>query len=169
MLNIYVANMGKYNEGQLVGEWIELPKTALKLTEVYKRIGIGEKYEEFFIADYETDIQGLEIGECSPIDSLNELAARFEDLREEEKEILQALLLYGLDIEEGFEKLEEGACYVYYNCKDMTDVAHQIMDDRLQEVSQEIAMYFDFEAYGRDLEINGTFYQIKDDIIEICA
>lgn len=169
MLNIYITNLGKYNEGHLVGEWVGLPVTALELEEVYKRIGIGERYEEVFIADYETDIEGLEIGECSSIEILNKFATRFENLEEEEKEILQALLLNDSDIEDGFGKLEDDAYHVYHGCEDMTDVAHQIMDERLKEFPKEIVLYFDFEAYGRDLEINGTFYQINENIIEICA
>lgn len=24
-INIYLTNLGKYNEGELVGEWVELP------------------------------------------------------------------------------------------------------------------------------------------------
>lgn len=43
MLKIYIANLGKYNEGELVGKWVELPcedlsvKTCIKKTiELYK-------------------------------------------------------------------------------------------------------------------------------------
>lgn len=25
MMNIYLTNLGKYNEGELVGEWVQLP------------------------------------------------------------------------------------------------------------------------------------------------
>ena len=25
MLNVWIGNLGKYNEGELVGEWLELP------------------------------------------------------------------------------------------------------------------------------------------------
>ena len=27
MIKVYLANLGKYNEGELVGEWLELPCT----------------------------------------------------------------------------------------------------------------------------------------------
>lgn len=27
MMNIYLTNLGKYNEGYLIGEWVELPIT----------------------------------------------------------------------------------------------------------------------------------------------
>ena len=60
MLKIYLSNLGKYNEGDLVGEWVTLPIGKKELEEVKERIGINEQYEEFFISDYESDIDGLE-------------------------------------------------------------------------------------------------------------
>ena len=49
MLNIFITNLGKYNEGELVGEWVKLPATKEELETVYERIGINEEYEEYFI------------------------------------------------------------------------------------------------------------------------
>ena len=55
----FITNLGKYNEGEHVGEWVTFPTTAEKLKEVFKRIGIGQKdgfghpYEEWFITDYD--------------------------------------------------------------------------------------------------------------------
>ena len=36
----FITNLGKYNEGELVGEWVKFPTTAEELKEVFKRIGI---------------------------------------------------------------------------------------------------------------------------------
>ena len=36
----FITNLGKYNEGELVGEWVKFPTTAEALKEVFKRIGI---------------------------------------------------------------------------------------------------------------------------------
>ena len=63
MLNIYLTNLGKYNEGELLGEWVELPITEEELYNVFDRIKIchddieycdecGNPYEEYFITDY---------------------------------------------------------------------------------------------------------------------
>ena len=52
MMNIYLTNLGKYNEGQLIGEWVELPVSNEELQKVFERIGINEEYEEYFITDY---------------------------------------------------------------------------------------------------------------------
>ena len=38
MLKIYIANLGKYNEGELVGEWLTLPTTDEELQELYVSI-----------------------------------------------------------------------------------------------------------------------------------
>lgn len=54
-MRIYLTNLGKYNEGYLIGEWIDLPISNEELQKVLDRIGINEEYEEYFITDYEDD------------------------------------------------------------------------------------------------------------------
>ena len=39
----FITNLGKYNEGALVGEWVKFPTTAEELKKVFERIGIGAK------------------------------------------------------------------------------------------------------------------------------
>ena len=41
----FVTNLGKYNEGELVGEWVHFPTTEEEMKEVFERIGIGSKCE----------------------------------------------------------------------------------------------------------------------------
>lgn len=43
----FVTNLGKYNEGFLVGEWVKFPVTNEEMQAVFRRIGIGRRYEEF--------------------------------------------------------------------------------------------------------------------------
>ena len=72
----FITNLGKYNEGELVGEWVKFPTTAEELKEVFKRIGIGQKddfgnpYEEWFITDYDCYVDGLysKLGEYENLD-----------------------------------------------------------------------------------------------------
>ena len=55
----FVTNLGKYNEGELVGEWVKFPTTEEEMKKVFERIGIGSAdefgavYEEWFITDFE--------------------------------------------------------------------------------------------------------------------
>ena len=82
----FITNLGKYNEGELVGEWVKFPTTAEELKEVFKRIGIGQKddfgnpYEEWFITDYDCYVDGLysKLGEYENLDELNYLASKLE-------------------------------------------------------------------------------------------
>ena len=41
----FVTNLGKYNEGALVGEWVKFPTTEEEMQKVFERIGIGSKDE----------------------------------------------------------------------------------------------------------------------------
>ena len=60
MLEVYVTNLGRYNEGHLDGEYLKLPATTKDVQALLKRIHVdGVRYEEIFITDYETDIPGL--------------------------------------------------------------------------------------------------------------
>lgn len=38
-INIYITNLGKYNEGMLIGEWVKLPVDQNELQNVLNRIG----------------------------------------------------------------------------------------------------------------------------------
>lgn len=159
MMNIYLTNLGKYNEGELVGEWVQLPISNEELQEVFKRIGINEEYEEYFITDYECDF--YEIGEYESISTLNEIAEKIDNLDEEQEQVVKVLMSecgYGLD--EAIEKAESRDYRIYSNCNNMTDVAYQVIDefDYLRNIPETVARYFDYEAFGRDLGIEGSFH-----------
>ena len=160
MMKIYLTNLGKYNEGELLGEWVTLPATEEELKTVFERIGINEEYEEYFITDYETDIDGLKIGEYDNLEELNELAETLENMREEELEVVGVMLEDGYEFDEAIEKTENGDYRIYYDCDDMSDVAYQVIEESgfLNNIPETVARYFDYEAYGRDLDIEGKFY-----------
>lgn len=169
MLRIYLTNLGKYNEGMLIGEWVDLPVSEEELEKVFKRIGVNDEYEEYFITDYESDIDGVKVGEYENIDDLNELAEALEDLDSEEENVLSVMLEDGCTFEEALKKIKDRDYMVYYNCDSMEDVAYQVVEESglLDGVPEKVARYFNYEAYGRDLEIEGTFYQINNAYIEI--
>ena len=159
MMKIYLTNLGKYNEGQLVGEWVELPVSQEELKEVFERIGIeGKEYEEYFITDYECDF--YQIGEYENLDTLNEIAERIEELDEEESKVVKALMSeLGYTLDEAIEKVNNGDYRIYSDCDDMTDIAYQVVEEceYLNNVPNNVARYFDYEEFGRDLGIEGTY------------
>ena len=92
MINVYITNLGKYNEGDLIGKWLELPATDEEIENVLKEIGIdGVLYEEYFFTDWEA-IDGIEISEYSSLKELNEIAATLENLNEVDLGICQCLM-----------------------------------------------------------------------------
>lgn len=109
ILSVFITNLGKYNEGYLIGEWVDLPTSEEYLNEVFERIGINEEYEEYFITDYESDF-GIKIGEYENIRELNE---KLEDLDEEDAEKVGAMLESGWfrDLDEVIEELDN---YTFY-------------------------------------------------------
>ena len=157
MLRIFLTNLGKYNEGDLVGEWVNLPIDEEELEEVKERIGINEQYEEYFITDYETSFNGLEVGEYSDIDYLNELAEQINSLDEYDLEVVKAMFSEGYSVEEAIEHKDD--CIVWSNCNDMEDVAIAYCEECgiLDSVPENLRNYFDYEAFGRDMSFEGQF------------
>ena len=162
-IKIYLTNLGKYNEGELVGEWLELPASDLEIAETLERIGINENYEEYFITDYETEVSDLKIGEYDSVEDLNELA---EVINDNEPEKVSALIYYGYDTAEEIQSHIDDVNYVctpigaeseefavgWYYAKELGGL----------DIPENIEPYFDFEAYGRDIMLEGQFYTAED-------
>ena len=164
MFNVFITNLGKYNEGELVGEWVSLPCNDLEA--VYERIGIDEEYEEMFITDFENDF-GYSVGEYESIDELNELAEELENLDDTEMEELQALLENGETINDAINMIDD--CIMWYGCHDMEDVAREYCEQCgvLDGVPENLQCYFDFDAFGRDMSFEGTFIFTDSGCVEI--
>lgn len=163
MINIFITNLGKYNEGELIGEWVTLPISEEELKKVCERIGINEDYEEYFITDYECDF--MKIGEYESISSLNEIAEKISELYEKEKKVAKALISEcNYTIDEAIEKVNNGDYIIYYDCNDITDVAYQVVEEcgYLNDVPDTVTRYFDYKSFGRDLGIEGTFIFTDD-------
>ena len=92
----FITNLGKYNEGFLVGEWVKFPVTNEEMQAVFKRIGIGRRYEEWFITDYDCPDAtiGKVLGEYESLSELNYLAGQIMELRESD-DFWQAVLDLG--------------------------------------------------------------------------
>lgn len=77
--------------------------------------------------------------------------------------ILEGLEDDGYDATQAEEIIMDGCFNIYENCVDMSDVAYEIatMDGWLDGPW---STYFDFEKYGRDLEIEGTYYKVGDTV-----
>ena len=155
-IKAYVTNLGLYNEGHLVGEWVTFPIDEDEQKELFERIKIDEINEEYFITDYESDID-IKIGEYTSIDELNEIAETIEALDDYEEEIVKALIGNGYSLEDAIDKKDD--VIVFNNCSTMTEVAEQYAEEvgLLDSIPENLRYYFDFEAFGRDMSFEGEF------------
>ena len=168
----FITNLGKYNEGALVGEWVKFPTTVEELKKVFERIGIGAKddfgqtYEEWFITDYDCYVDGLYdlLGEYANLDELNYLASKLDDMSQDEYERFQAAMEIGNhtgSIQELINLTENLDCYdVYPDIHDHDDLGRYYIEELdAMQVPEHLRNYIDYEAYGRDiaLEESGQF------------
>lgn len=162
----YITNLGKYNEGCLLGKWVTFPIDEDELQKVLKEIGccyydendeyINTGYEEFFFTDWETDFDN-DFGEYETVKRINEIA---ETLADWDEDIFNAACeIWNFDevidnspddynlytdinsnYDLGYYWIEESGCY------DLSNMGN-------------LKYYIDYEAFGRDVrfESNGGF------------
>jgi len=155
----YITNLGKYTEGFLIGEWIAFPIDEDDLEEVLEHIGINEDYEEYFFTDWGSEFDGVAeyFGEYPQIDHVNEVAEQLESMRDYEKEVFEACVDYW-GFEEAIEK-DLNDVYFYPDITSQYDLGLYVVrefDYDLWKTLDDLNVidYFDFEAYGRNYEMN---------------
>ncbi len=170
----FITNLGKYNEGTLIGEWVSFPATPEEVKKALEKIGIGAKdefgnvYEEWFITDYNCDVDGLakniNFGEYENLDELNYLASKIGELNSYELEKFQAVLEVSdytgsvkdiINLTGNLDKYD-----IYPDVKNCEDLGIYYVDElELVKVPDELRYYIDYESYGRDIALdeNGQF------------
>ena len=164
---IFITNLGKYNEGYLTGEWVKFPVTNEEMQEVFKRIGINRHYEEWFITDYKCYDLGLYnlLGEYESLSELNYLASRIMELDESE-EFWQAVLELGENtgsVKEVINLTENMDCFDYLpGIMNDYDLGYYWIEESgcyNTRLPGFLLNYFDYESFGHDIcfEENGVF------------
>ena len=158
----YITNLGKYAEGQLVGETLKFPATTEEVQSLLKNIGVdGVRYEEFFITAFDGEVMGLYdyLTEYENLDELNHLAHLISELDSDEIETLEAALNKGdhtSSVADIINLVHNLDCYDLHPgvTDDETLGRIYVEDMELLDVPDNVLPYFDFEAYGRDVRIN---------------
>ena len=121
-------------------------------------------HEEYFITDWECDYK--DIGEYDSMEELNDLAEQMEQLDEDEQTAVKLILDNGISktIEEAQANLEN-----IYNTgqTSMEDVAIEYVNSTngLDGMADNLTYYFDYEALGRDMDIDGTYLEDEEGYI----
>lgn len=180
----FITNLGKYNEGELVGEWVKFPTTYDEIQNVFERIGIdGECYEEFFITDYDCHVDDMYIrlGEHESLDELNYLASLIENMDQWDFERFEGAIAYGeytSNVQDFINLALNLDCYeVMPDVQDEENLGRYWVEDSGCYDSSTLGTfsnYIDYGAFGRDVanDEGGDFtdkgYVVngRDDFIE---
>lgn len=162
----FITNLGKYNEGELIGKWIEFPIDEDDLNEVFKEIGLNHYdddmndvdtgYEEYIFTDYECGFDH-NFGAHESVEHLNDVA---EQLADWDEDTFNAACEY-----DGLNSVIDSDPNDWILRPDVTDsydlgrlyaVEYEYVDFGNNEL---LERYFDFESYGDDLsiELSGMF------------
>lgn len=160
VLKVALTNLGKYNEGELIYEWLELPTTDEEIENAFKKIGVGNgtKYEEYFITDYETDFDGLNVYPYSNIREINEQAKELSNLKEYEIEEINAIIeTQGGTLEQALETYKKGDYSYLSGIKSYDELAEMFVDEGFYgEIPEHLINYIDYEKIAQELENDYT-------------
>ena len=162
LFEAYVTNLGKYNEGELVGEYLKFPTTPEEVQALLKRIGVdGVRYEEIFITDFDGDVLGLydHLGEYENLDELNHLACLLSELDQSDLEKFEAVIdsgEYTSSVAELINLTQNLDCFEFYSDVHSDEELGRmyVLEFGGVEVPEHLIDYIDYEAYGRDVRIN---------------
>ena len=166
MFEAYITNLGLYPErGVEVGEYLKFPATTEELQALLSRIEVdGRRYEEIFITDFQSDVLGLYdyMDEYESIDELNHLAHVLEEVQEQgDIEKFEAALVYGEythSVKDLINLAQNLDCYDFYpGVENEEDLGRYYIDEfQSLAIPGDILPYFDYEAYGRDIDLSGS-------------
>ena len=176
MLKIFITDLQAYNEGSLVGEWIELPLTAFELSQALSEVlSEGEtvsgtdNHEEVFITDYEWDENEFfsTVDEYEDIYKLNKKLQAIAEVETEKHKAIAFLLTEGLatDIEDAIDKADD---VIVHENQSMKDLAYFLLEDcyGVDSLPSIISNHIDYDGVARSLEYEGTYFEIGRDIFE---
>lgn len=161
ILSIWYGNLEAYNNGALRGQWIDFEEMDRdEIEEVMNKISRNGR-DECMIFDYESRC-GIDVGEYASIDELFEIYEICENIIDQygdecgEYAIKTFCDYYGAKYLTDIERYD---FYFYSECYTMADVAFEVVDQcgYLDEMPENLRGYFDYEKFGRDLDIEGHF------------
>lgn len=178
-LAAFITNLGAYNRGDLVGEWVEFPCSPESMEMVFERIGVGQvnEYgeidEEYFITDYDgrmpSDLYNS-LGEYENIDTLQVLGAIFEKINELGDDAVETFeaLLEQFNYLDAAENVLNNRVIVLEGVEDNYDLGLYIVNEYYGGAENypkdSVERYFNYEEFGRRMKDEYDVY--NEDTIE---
>jgi antirestriction protein len=153
---IYVADLADYNAGILRGRWIEIDEHT-DVADIWEEIRemLAEKgHEEWAVHDY-SNLPYDELGEWPNFEQVIEIA--------------HAVTQHGYDLVNGYlswadvDQLSELGDRLIGIYESVEDYAYEFIDDcyDLEKALGNLAGYFDYRAFARDLELSGDINAVR--------
>ena len=168
----FITNLGKYNEGSLIGKWVEFPIDEDEFDEILDSIGISDEYEEWFVTDYDCNLRGFdgaELGEYVSYDELQELGELIEGIDKFDIEAIENAYEYTDDLEEAIEGIKDGTLMFYPD----VNTYHELGEFYVNSIGGSaviettiLEQYFDYEELGYDLSLDNYADMFSEDELE---
>lgn len=154
---VFLTNLAKYNEGHLIGKWINLPLSDEELqAELAEVLGSDEEY---FITDYESTFN-IQLGEYEVLEDLNQFAKDLEEIEEYYSAELMEAAFSEFGREEALRVLENGDYSYLSDVTNYKELGERVVDEGLfGEIPDSLLFYIDHEAIGRDWSVDYTIYR----------
>ncbi len=150
---------------------IELPNNGY-VEALVKEFGgddwIDYDYEIVDVEDEYDIFNSFKLYGYESLDKLNKLATRIDELCSDDHaiKILQSASEVYTNIDEVLELMESDELELYENLE-ADDLAEQFVDEGLfGDISDKMLMYIDYEKLGRDILMDGNYYETKNGILE---
>ncbi|MDZ7936122.1 MAG: antirestriction protein ArdA [Emticicia sp.] len=156
---IYVGTYYKYNCGSIAGKWLDLTEYSSKdeFYEACRELHSDEEDAEFMFQDWE-NIPDFLISECSLSDDAFEYFEALESMDDDKAEALKVYRenvlgsSYEISVSDLIEQFED-AYQGYYSGNAEINFTYEYVEQAgfLDNCPNELSIYFDYEAYARDL------------------
>jgi len=176
MLKLFITDLAAYNNGFLVGEWVTLPLSGKELYMAINSIlSEGEHlcqsditHEEIFITDYEWQGQSLfNVNEYDSPWDVNDDLGKLSELSIHQQKAVAFLLgeQFTYDMEDAIQRSDD---VIIHDNQTLEDVAYELMQEcyEVDKLPPIIANNIDYQGIAKDLEYDGTYWEIDGDVFE---
>ena len=141
----YVTNLGAYNCGFLVGEWVDFPATDEELKAVFSRIGVLGYGNTIDTVDKKLKDMDLVCDEISAYqqDVFNAIIESTNDPSDID------------DLEEIIDSLDDYILYSDVHCG--SDLAHTLIDEGVINIPYELESFINYDDLGESYGADGAF------------
>ena len=150
-MKIYLANLQAYNEGKLLGKWLDITKDDLQ--KAVSDFGNAEW------AIHDTELP-FKVGEHEDIFELEKVGKIWNSMSDYEQAAFCYLVNNGNTLKEALEEYQNREVLV---ADSFEDLAYLLVEGGLfGEIPDSISPYIDYEAIGNDLYHDYDEYAYKD-------